>query len=414
MQKFYLLRSFLIIFIAAIVIGHAGADPNKKAQEQINQVMSEAMKSSDLPTVVAVGIDSKGNQFDFMHGGLSWGKEEKITGDSIFRIHSMTKMITCMAAMQLVERGKLKLHEDLSDLMPQMTSIPIMDEHGKLVKPKNAITLHHLLTHTAGFGYPNITYKQNSKFDKDNWKHDDFPRQFESGTRFLYGTNTDWAGKIVEKVSGMSLEAYFKKYVFTPLGVNSTYFNVPERKKKRITSFGNRGPDGKGKLREIDGDEDSPNRYPINDVTEYSGGDGLFSTPNDYTKILRCMLNYGTYEGGRILKAATVMQMSKNQIGDISLDPTGWHFDPVTCCDFKGLMDDKSKWGLAFMIDNTPKAYGRKAGTVVWGGYRNTYFYIDHKSGIAASIYSQHLPFNHEATISLFEKFSEVLYKVGS
>ena len=78
MQKFYLLRSFLIIFIAAIVIGHAGADPNKKAQEQINQVMSEAMKGSDLPTVVAVGIDSKGNQFDFMHGGLSWGKEEKM------------------------------------------------------------------------------------------------------------------------------------------------------------------------------------------------------------------------------------------------------------------------------------------------------------------------------------------------
>ena len=124
MQNLYLLRSFIIIFIAVIMVGHAGADPNKKVQEQINKVMSEAMKSSDLPTVVAVGIDSKGNQFDFMHGGLSWGKEEKITGDSIFRIHSMTKMITCMAAMQLVEQGKLKLREDLSDLMPQMTSIP--------------------------------------------------------------------------------------------------------------------------------------------------------------------------------------------------------------------------------------------------------------------------------------------------
>ena len=414
MQNLYLLRSFLIIFIAAIVIGHAGADPNKKAQEQINQVMSEAMKGSDLPTVVAVGIDSKGNQFDFMHGGLSWGKEEKITGDSIFRIHSMTKMITCMAAMQLVEQGKLKLREDLSDLMPQMTSIPIMDEHGKLVKPKNAITLHHLLTHTAGFGYPNITYKQNSKFDKDNWKYEDFPRQFESGTRFLYGTNIDWVGQIVEKVSGMSLDAYFKKYIFTPLGMNSTYYNVPEKEKKRITSLGNRGPDGKGKLREIDGDEYSPNRYPVKEITEYSGEDGLFSSPNDFTKALKCMLDHGAYKGGRILKAATVKQMTRNQIGDISLDPTGWHFDPVTCCDFKGLMDQNSKWGLAFMIDNTPKAYGRKAGTVLWGGYRNTYFYIDHKSGIAASIYTQHLPFNHEATVSLFEKFSEVLYKVGS
>ena len=84
MQKFYLLRSFLIIYIAVIVVGHAGADPNKKAQEQINQVMSEVMKGSDIPTVVAVGIDSKGNQFDFMHGGLSWGKEE-------FRPHGQSR-----------------------------------------------------------------------------------------------------------------------------------------------------------------------------------------------------------------------------------------------------------------------------------------------------------------------------------
>ena len=414
MQKFYLLRSFLIIFIAAIVVGHAGADPNKKVQEQINKVMSEAMKSSDLPAVVAVGIDSKGNQFDFMHGGLSWGKEEKITGDSIFRIHSMTKMITSMAAMQLVEQGKLKLHEDLSDLMPQMTSIPIMKADGKLVKPKNAITLHHLLTHTAGFGLPGMTYKQNPKFKRENWNYEDFPRQFESGTRFLYGTNTKWVGKIIEKVSGMSLKVYFNRYIFDPLGMNSTYFNVPEKEKKRITSLGDRGPDGKGKLREINGDKRSPNRYPVKDVTEYSGSGGLFSTPNDYTKALKCILNYGAYEDGRILKAATVKQMTRNQIGNISLDPTGWYFDPVRCCNFEGIMDENSKWGLAFMIDNNPKAYGRKAGTVRWGGYRNTYFYIDHKSGIAASIYTQHLPFNHKATVSLFEKFSEALYKVGS
>ena len=166
MQKFYLLRSFLIIFIAAIVIGHAGADPNKKVQEQINQVMSEAMKSSDLPAVVAVGIDSKGNQFDFMHGGLSWGKEEKIAGDSIFRIHSMTKMITSIAAMQLVEQGKAELTKDLSSILPEMSRIPIMTKDGELVKATKPITLQHLLTHTAGFGYPNITYKQNSKFDQ--------------------------------------------------------------------------------------------------------------------------------------------------------------------------------------------------------------------------------------------------------
>lgn len=175
--------------------------------------------------------------------------------------------------------------------------------------------------------------------------------------------------------------------------------------------MGNRGEDGKSKLREIDGDTESPNRYPVGKTTKFSGGNGLFSTPSDYTEILQCMLNYGAYKGGRILKKETVEKMTENHIGDISLDPTGWHYDPATCCNFNGLMDKESKWGLAFMIDNTPESYGRKAGAVLWGGYRNTYFYIDYKTGIAASIYSQHLPFNHPATITLFEKFSEVFYK---
>ncbi len=123
------------------------------------------------------------------------------------------------------------------------------------------------------------------------------------------------------------------------------------------------------------------------------------------------MLDYGANKGGRILKKETVDLMMQNHLGDISLDPSDWHYDPGTCSNFNGIIDKESKWGLATMIDNTAESYGRKSGTLVWGGYRNTYFYIDYKSGIAASIYSQHLPFNHSETISLFEKFSEVFYK---
>ena len=378
---------------------------------EAHKMMTDAVAKSDLPSVVAVGINSNGDKIEFCHGGVSWGKKKKVTTKNLFRIHSMTKLVTSIAAMQLVEQGKLELDQDLSKLLPEMASIPMLTVEGELVEAKRAITLRHLLTHTAGFGYQNITYKVPAGFDAKNWKYEDFPRQFESGTRFLYGTNTDWAGKLVEKVSSMTLEAYFKKHIFKPLGIKSTYYNVPEKAKKRIVSMGNRGEDGKSKLREIDGDTESPNRYPVGKTTKFSGGNGLFSTPSDYTEILQCMLNYGAYKGGRILKKETVEKMTENHIGDISLDPTGWHYDPATCCNFNGLMDKESKWGLAFMIDNTPKSYGRKAGTVLWGGYRNTYFYIDYKTGIAASIYSQQLPFNHSSTISLFEKFSEVLYK---
>ena len=402
----------LTIIAFALGLNVFGASSSvENAHKEVRKVMADAMADSDLPSVVAVAINSKGQRIEYTYGGLSWGKSKPVKTSSLFRIHSMTKLVTSIAAMQLVEQGKLELDQDLSELLPEMARIPILTEEGKLVEPKKAITLRHLLTHTAGFGYPNATYKVHSNFDAAGWKYEDFPRQFESGTRFLYGTSTDWVGKLVGKVSEMTLDRYFKKMIFKPLGIKSTFFNVPKKEKKRIVSMGNRGVDGRAELKEIDGDEVSPSRYPKEKHKKFSGGDGLFSTPGDFTKILQCMLDYGANKGGRILKKETVDLMMQNHLGDISLDPSGWHYDPGTCCNFNGIIDKESKWGLATMIDNTAESYGRKSGTLVWGGYRNTYFYIDYKSGIAASIYSQHLPFNHSETISLFEKFSEVFYK---
>ena len=398
-----------VAFIFALCLTLSTA--SETTRNEVVKVMEEAMAKSDLPSVVAVAINSQGHRIEYAYGAVNWGEAEPVKTSSLFRIHSMTKIVTSIAVMQLVEKGKVELDQNLSELLPEMAKIPILQKEGKLVTAKKGITLKHLLTHTAGFGYPNRTYKLSEKFDSSEWNYDDYPRQFESGAKFLYGTNTDWVGKLVEKISGMTLEQYFKKKIFKPLGIKSTYFNVPKKELKRIVSMGNRGLDGKRQLKEINGDEVSPSRYPKEDVENFSGGGGLFSTPSDFTKILELILNYGAYKDGKLLNKETVELMMQNHIGDISLNPTGWHYDPATCCNFNGIMDGNSKWGLATLIDNTPKNYGRSKGTLVWGGYRNTYFYIDHKSGIAASIYSQHLPFNHPATISLFEKFSEVFYK---
>ncbi len=405
---------YFTLLIQVVVFGlsaHGATSSFEKAHQDVRRVMADSMAKSDLPSIVAIGVNDKGQRIEYAYGGLSWGKGEPVKTSSIFRIHSMTKLVTSIAVMQLVEQKKLNLDQNLDELLPSMTRIPILTPEGGFVKGEEIITLRHLLTHTAGFGYPNATYKLHPAFDAERWDYEDFPRQFESGTRFLYGTNTDWVGKLVEQVSGMTLEVYFKKNIFEPLGIKNTHFNVPENAKKRIASMGNRGEDGRSKLREIDGDEVSPNRYPVKKITKFSGGDGLFSTPSDYTKILQCMLNYGVVDGRRILEKKTVETMVENQIGEISLDPASWYHDSATCCNFNGLMNKDSKWGLAGMVDNTPKSYGRKSGTLVWGGYRNTYFYIDYKSGIAASVYSQQLPFNHSSTISLFDKFSELLYK---
>ena len=372
------------------------------SEDRVNQLMNEAMQDSDLPAVVAIAINKDGEKVVYKYGKAIWTEDSDVTSDNIFRIASMTKLITSIAALQLVEKGMLGLDDDLSTLIPEMTGIPILS-NGELIEPKNKITLRHLLTHTSGFGYSGVTVTDED-FNNENWDYEDAPRHFESGTNFLYGTSTDWVGKLVERISDMNLEEYFSENITKPLGMSRTFFNVPDSLNSLIVSRGNRGDDGEQNLTEL------PNRTPTTKVSTFSGGGGLFSTSSDYTKLLLCLLNEGEFAEGRILMKETDAEMTRNQIGEIALNPEGKFFSPGTCCNFNGLMDENSKWGLAFMIDNNTKDYGRQAGTVVWGGYWNTYFYIDFKSGIAASIYTQHIPFNHFETTSLFEKFSEIVY----
>ena len=396
-------KIFLICLLLLLLIScKENNSTSFPSEEKTNTLMNEAMENSDLPAVVAIAINKHGEKVTYNYGKAVWKEDAEVTPEHIFRIWSMTKLVTSIAAMQCVENGLIGLDDDLSEIMPEMTDIPILS-NGKLIEPKNKITLRHLLTHTSGFGYSGMTVGEGD-YNKENWNYSDSPRHFESGTNFLYGTSTDWVGKLVEKLSGLDLEAYFRKNITEPLNMHRTFFNVPDSIQSLIVSYGGRGNQGEKEL------EESPNRVPINMVTVLSGGGGLFSTPSDYTKLLQCILNEGIYEGGNILSKATIEEMIQNQVGDINLNPDGRYFNPGVCCNFNGLMDDNSKWGLAFMIDNNSKNYGRQAGTATWGGLMNTYFYIDFKSGIAASIYTQHLPFNHYQTISLFEQFSEIIY----
>lgn len=393
---------FLSIIVLNSCIEHKSTFPS---EERVNQLMNKTIQKSDLPAVVAIAINKNGEKTTYSSGKAIWSEDAEVTQEHIFRIYSMTKLITSIAAMQCVENGLIGLDNDLSGIMPEMTDIPILS-NGNLIEPKNNITLRHLLTHTSGFGYSGMTVEEGD-YDKENWDYSASPRHFESGTEFLYGTSTDWAGKLVEKLSGIDLEAYFRKNITGPLKMDRTFFNVPDSLHTLIVSHGRRGDQGKNNLEEF------PNRIPTDKATVLSGGGGLFSTPSDYTTLLQCLLNEGAYEGGRILSKVTIEEMIQNQVGDINLSPQGRHFNPGVCCNFNGLMDENSKWGLAFMIDNNSKEYGRQDGTVTWGGLMNTYFYIDFKSGIAASIYTQHLPFNHYQTTSLFEQFSEIIYTMN-
>jgi len=395
-----------VIFLFNLVSGCRTAENigiNLPTQEQVTSIMNEAMKQNDLPAVVVIASNIDNEEVSFAYGKAVWTENIDVTENHIFRLWSMTKLITSVAALQLVERGEIGLDDDLSTLLPEMSEIPILS-NGQLTEPKNPITLRHLLTHTSGFGYGCCTDFELSKFDYENWEHPDAPRRFESGTHFLYGTSLEWVGKVVEKVANSTLDDYFRRNITEPLKMERTFFNVPDSLQQYIVSRGNRGKDGKQPLTENKG------RIPDKIETKFSGDDGLWSTPNDYMKILKCLLNYGTLDGVKILKKKTVVEMTQNQIGNINMDSQGNYFNPEYCCDLNGLVTNSTKWGLAWAIDNQEKDYGRKPGTVFWGGMMNTFFYIDYKSGITACIFTQHIPFNHAETTSLFDEFSKTIY----
>lgn len=398
-----------IIFLLTLVSGCEHEKNNAitfPTQEQVTSAMNEAMKTNDLPTVVAMAANKENKEVSFIYGKAIWREHMDVTENHIFRLYSMTKLITSVAAMQLVERGELGLDDDLSSRLPEMSEIPILSD-GQLTEPINPITLRHLLTHTSGFGYDCCTDFELSQFDYDDWNYPDAPRRFESGTKFLYGTSLEWVGKLVEKVSNSTLEDYFRKNITGPLNMARTFFNVPDSLQQFIVSRGHRGKDGKQPLAEIKG------RIPGKMVTKFSGDDGLWSTPNDYMKLLKCLLNYGTLDGVKILDKKTVVEMTKNQIGNINMDSAGNYFNPEYCCDLNGLATNTTKWGLAWAIDNQETDYGRKPGTVYWGGMMNTFFYLDYQSGVTACIFTQHIPFNHAETTSLFTKFSKLVYSAN-
>ncbi|HTH54512.1 MAG TPA: serine hydrolase domain-containing protein [Cyclobacteriaceae bacterium] len=396
MSRYFL---FLSLFVSQSILAQTKIFPS---DEKVKAAMDDAMTQSDLPAVVAIAINIKGQRIDYTFGKAIWKEQGPVTPKHIFRIFSMTKMVTTVAALQLVEQGRIKLDDDLSKWLPEMSTIPILT-NGKLVDAKNPITLRHLLTHTAGFGYT-TTDEELAKFDRSNWQFKDLPRRFESGTQFLYGTSIDWAGRLIEKITGLTLENYFQKNICGPLGMTRTWFNVPDSLKPFIVSRGERGDNGMKPLAEI------PDRIPSKLAKEFSGGGGLFSSPADFAKLMQCLLNYGEWNGVRILKKETVEAMAKNQIGNISMADAGKYFTKGLCCNFDGIISSTTKWGFGGLIDNGDKPYGRKAGTILWGGLMNTYFFIDYTSGIAASIYTQHLPFNHPATTQLFNRFSELIY----
>ena len=287
---------------------------------QINAVLNAGVKSGAVPGVVAAVANREGVLYEGAFGERALGSGNAMTNDTVCWIASMTKAITSVAAVQCVERGHLKLDEPAKNICPELGKVGVLtgfDAHGKPLTraPKRDITLRQLLTHSAGFSYeiwntdmqkvqaaleiPSVTECKNKALT--------LPLLFDPGEGWEYGINIDWAGKMIEKVSGQTLGQYLKHNIFDPLGMSSTGFHISDDMRSRLATTHLRGPDGNLSV--------FPFEIPQQPEFEMGGG-GLYSTAGDYLKFLRMVLNHGQLGGERILTPEGTVSLGLNHMGD--------------------------------------------------------------------------------------------------
>lgn len=335
--------------------------------------------------------------------------------EHIFRIASQTKAITSVAIMILFEEGKLLLDDPVSKYIPAFKKQQVLDKFNAAdttyttVPAKKEITIRELLTHTSGLGYAQIGSKEaNAIYAKHNLTagigvHDDklldamnrlakLPLMHQPGEKWTYGLNTDLLGCLVEVISGISLDEFFRTRIFEPLGMKDTYFLVPKEKANRLVNLYREDSTGKlvkspGNL--LNGFTVTP-AYPLEASTYYSGGAGLSSTIYDYGIFLQMLLNNGVYNGKRILSRNAVRMMTMNQIGDLS----------------RG--DDKFGLGFQVVTERGSARTPAQAGTFSWGGAFATSYWVDPKEKIVMLFYRQ---LQNTTKGEMVEKFRALTYQ---
>ena len=379
----------------------------------VDAVLERAVDAGEVPGVVALAADDNGVVYQGAFGKREIAKEPGMTLDTVFWIASMTKAVTSVAAMQLVEQGKLHLDDPMAGRMPELASTQVLegfDADGvpRLRPARRPIRLRHLLTHTAGFTY-DVWHADTGRY----MAHAGIPRIiecknvtlgtpliFDPGDRWEYGINIDWVGKTVERISGQSLEDYFREHIFAPLGMTDTGFVIKPDQRPRLASMHVRKEDGS--LEAI--------AFEIPQEPEfYMGGGGLYSTGPDYLQFLQMLLHEGRLDGAQILRPETVAEMNRNHIGDLTVGVLKTAI-PTSSNDAEFFPGMVKKWGLGYMISMEDAHTGRSRGSLAWAGLGNTYFWIDPTKRLTGLILTQILPFADTKVLTLFEQFEKAMY----
>jgi methyl acetate hydrolase len=400
----------LIPAVALLIITAKAAPPPTLAPEgtsALSKFFSDTVGRGDVPGIVAIVVSPDQVLYHEAFGRMNVAKNVPMAKDTIFRIASMTKAVTSVGVMQLVEQGKLGLDDDVSKYIPSLKSPQVfstVDEKTGVYETRPAkrpITIRQLLTHTSGIGYSWSDHGLAIAQKKTGATNDsELPLVNEPGAQWTYGASTRVLGDVIEKISGQRIDAYLEAHVTGPLGMRDTTYTVPQAKYSRVVTTHQKAG---GTLTETQNGATIP--------ATIRGDGGLFSTASDYSRFVQMILNRGQLGGTRILKESTVAEMSKNQTGAVKVRPQPTA-NPLRSNPYP-LGAGEDVWGLGFQIaaPKSANASMRSPGSLSWAGINNTFYWIDPQKQVGAVILMQMLPFYDEAAIRALQGFEERVYR---
>jgi methyl acetate hydrolase len=372
-----------------------GADP-------ISSVLAQFVDNRAVPGVLGVVTDVDRIVYTGAYGAAQRRNGIAMSSDTVFRIASMTKLVTSVAILMLVDEGSVELDAPLARYVPGFRQPEVLVSFDMRTKSyttrpaQSEITVRQLLTHTSGYGYwfldrhlfaltdPAALDLLNAPFLID-----------EPGASFNYSTSTDVVGQLIEPVSGAPLERFLAQRVFRPLGMRNTSY-TPPKDATRLASLFARSSDGVIELA-LETSGQAPR-----------GGGGLYSTADDYCRLLRMILNRGMGHDGRLLSEGAWAQLTGNQIGDLRA-PVQTSAFTERSNDFI-FMNGTQKFGLGLALESRDQPGGRPIGSASWAGIYNTYFWIDFENEFAAALFMQVQPFADIHCVEVCRRFESAIY----
>jgi len=372
----------------------------------MDRLFKQAVDEGIVPGVVAIVADGKRILYHNAFGKMDVKNDIDMDKNALFDIASMTKAFTSVGVMMLYERGEFELDDPVSKFIPSLKNFHVLNRFDSsnstftTVPSDKEITIRQLLTHTSGFGYFFISVPLSKIMSKTGMAWGELPLLHQPGEKWTYGISTDVLGDLIEVVTGVTLDVFFKENLFDPLGMTDTFYNIPEEKFNRLITRHRRTENGV--LTEFENVKPKQNNIP-------TGGHGIYTTATDYLKFLQMLLNGGEANGKRFVSSETLNLMTTNQISDLPVEPMISSNSRLTN-DFV-FIDGKDKFGFGFLIEANPKPYMRSLGSYSWVGIYNTYFWVDPKKKVAAIFLTRIQPFCDDQVLKLYSDFESMVYK---